>query len=81
MVQCPALPTLKQWQSKLEKDGTITLKNFTIIYGELQGQYIECAIRNDCLIEAVQGTKETAKSPKCEPRSTKEGKANEPTRK
>lgn len=71
---CKALPTKKQWAKYIRPDESIALGDFTKIYGELQGQYIECAIRHDCLIEAVQGNSETAKSQKCEPESTKEGK-------
>jgi len=53
----------------------MTLGDFTKVYGELQGQYSECAIRLDCLIEAVQGDSKTAKSEKCiKPKDDKEGK-------
>jgi hypothetical protein len=65
LVRCDDLPGTKQWESKIEKNGTMSLGNFNLLYGELQGLYTECAIRSDCLIEAVQGNKETSKVEKC----------------
>ncbi len=53
--RCPELPTLERWSDKVSADGTMTLGNFALVYGELQGQYITCAIRHDHLIEAVKG--------------------------
>lgn len=65
LVRCDDLPGPSQWQDKVEKDGSISLGNFTLIYSQLQNQYTTCAIRNDCLIEAVKGDKKAAKSDKC----------------
>ena len=75
LVACSPLPDAAKWKGKIDADGTMSLGNFTLVYGELQTQYNECAIRNDCLIEAVQGTSKTAKSAKCvTTKSTKDGK-------
>lgn len=48
--RCPNLPTLDLTQ--------VTMGDLTVAYKDLQVQYIECAIRNDCLIEAVDSTVE-----------------------
>jgi hypothetical protein len=45
LVRCPELPYVD-----LDR---VSLGDLTLEYSKLQGQYIECAIRNDCLIEAV----------------------------
>ena len=45
LVRCPELP---QVDPKNLPMGELFLE-----YSKLQGQYIECAIRNDCLIEAT----------------------------
>ena len=75
LVLCPALPEKKDWEDKLEADGSMTLGNFTKVYGALQQQYNGCAIRMDCLVEAVQGDSKTAKSSKCtKPKGNKEVK-------
>ena len=50
-VACPALP-------KIEAE-TITMGELYTKYSQLQAQYIECAIRNDCLIEAVKTAEDT----------------------
>lgn len=47
-VRCPELPTV---DAKNLSMGQLYLE-----YSKLQGQYIECAIRNDCLIEATGDT-------------------------
>jgi len=72
---CPALPTIEQWQKdgKIREDGAIVLGDFLFIYGELQGQYIECAIRLDCLIEATKGKLSDKKTEKCLATPAKEG--------
>lgn len=44
-VRCPDLPKIDL--------ATITLGELYTKYGSLQGEYIQCAIRNDCLIEAT----------------------------
>lgn len=44
--RCPDLPVIA-----LEE---MTMGQLYVEYGKLQSQYIECAIRNDCLIEAVE---------------------------
>lgn len=75
LVLCAPLPERKDWEDKIEADGTMNLGNFTKVYGSLQQQYSACAIRLDCLVEAVQGDSKTAKSAKCEqPKATKEEK-------
>lgn len=43
--RCPNLPTLDLTQ--------VTMGDLAVAYKDLQVQYIECAIRHDCLIEAV----------------------------
>lgn len=48
--RCPSLPTLDLTQ--------VTMGDLTVAYKDLQVQYIECAIRNDCLIEAVDSAVE-----------------------
>ena len=47
-VRCPELPSVDAANLSM---GTLYLE-----YSKLQGQYIECAIRNDCLIEATGDT-------------------------
>jgi len=44
-VRCPELPTIGTQ--------TITMGDLYTRYSDLQEQYIQCAIRNDCLIEAI----------------------------
>lgn len=44
-VRCPELPLID-----FER---VSLGDLTLEYSKLQSQYIECAIRNDCLIQAV----------------------------
>jgi hypothetical protein len=45
LVRCPELPVVDPQAMPM---GTLMLE-----YSKLQGQYIECAVRNDCLIEAA----------------------------
>ena len=47
LVRCPDLPSIPQGEMEA---GTLFVK-----YSELQVQYIECAIRHDCLIEVSSG--------------------------
>lgn len=47
LVRCPDLPLIPQGEMEA---GALFIK-----YSELQVQYIECAIRNDCLIEVASG--------------------------
>jgi len=58
-VACPELPTLDMEQ--IVSMGTLYLE-----YSKLQGQYIECAIRMDCLIEATSSGKTKVTCPKLE---------------
>lgn len=46
LVACPALPVIDT--------ATITMGQLLTDHEELQKQYIECAIRHDCLIEATR---------------------------
>lgn len=45
--RCPNLPVVPQEQ--------LTMGGLYTEYSKLQQQYIECAIRHDCLIEVVDG--------------------------
>lgn len=45
LVRCPELPKVDPLK--------LSMGDLYLEYSKLQGQYIECAIRNDCLIEAT----------------------------
>ena len=45
LVRCPELPKVDPQK--------LSMGDLYLEYSKLQGQYIECAIRNDCLIEAT----------------------------
>ena len=47
-VRCPELPQVDPQ--------SLSMGQLYLEYSKLQGQYIECAIRNDCLIEATGDT-------------------------
>lgn len=50
LVECAPLPVLDA--------GVLAMGGLYTEYSNLQGQYIECAIRHDCLIKAVGDDKE-----------------------
>lgn len=45
LVRCPDLPKVDPQR--------LSMGDLYLEYSKLQGQYIECAVRNDCLIEAT----------------------------
>lgn len=59
LVSCPPLPLVDVQEAM--SMGVLYLE-----YSKLQTQYIECAIRNDCLIEAVGGGAVKITCPKLE---------------